>query len=127
MKCDAAEQIKQIRSECSVVNGFSQVFPGRCDNTQIERSGFAFTAGPALSRFYEAKERGLLLEGKRAHIVEQDRPSMRSFEIADNAFWGVMLGWRFLDGYAAKHFRVKSFLGKGCAVYLHKRLGLSMA
>lgn len=127
MQCDATEQIKQIRPECPIPNGFPQIFPGCCDNSQIERPGFARAVRPALSSFYEAQKRGLLLQRKRAHIVEQNRPSMRSLEMADNALWRVMLGRRFLHRHAAKHLRVKIFLGKGGAAYLHERLGLSMA
>ena len=126
MKCDAAEQIKQIRPERSVLNGFPKVFPGGCDNAQIERSGFALAARPAFPGFYEVKKRGLLLQRKRAHIVEQNRAPMRSLEIADNALCRVMLGWCLFHGYAAKHLRVEIFLRKGCAAYLHERLGLSM-
>lgn len=70
MQRDAAEQIEQIRPECSVLDGFPKIFPGSCNDTQIERPGLAFTAGPALPGFYEAKKRGLLLQRKGAHIVE---------------------------------------------------------
>ena len=70
MECDTAEQIEQIRPESSILNRLPEIFPGGCDNTQIERPGFVRTAWPALSRFYKAKKRGLLLQGKRAYIVE---------------------------------------------------------
>src|SRR5215467_2580211 len=60
MKGDAAEQIKQIRSECPVADGFSEIFPRGRDDAQIERPGFAGTPWPAFARFYEAKKRRLL-------------------------------------------------------------------
>ena len=70
MECDSTQQIKQIGPECSVLNRFPEIFPRGCDNAQIEWPGFAFTARPALSGFYEAKEGGLLLQREAAHIVE---------------------------------------------------------
>ena len=70
MQRDTAEQIKQICAECSILNGFPEVFPRGCDYTQIERSGFIRAARPALSRFYETKKRGLLQQGKRTYIIE---------------------------------------------------------